>query len=67
MNRYLQRLVRILKHRWLDETDVARALGPAALARLEARVARAAEHTPQVPERRIEAMEATAHPEVVVC
>jgi hypothetical protein len=35
--------------------------------RLEARVALAAEHTPQVPERRIEAMEATAHPEVVVC
>ena len=33
------RLLRILRHRWLDETDIARALGPAALARLEARVA----------------------------
>ena len=35
MNRWL----RILKHRWLDETDTARALGPAALERLEQRVA----------------------------
>ena len=35
MNRWL----RIFKHRWLDETDVARALDAAALARLEARVA----------------------------
>ena len=35
MNRWL----RILRHRWLDETDVARALGVDALARLEARVA----------------------------
>ena len=33
------RLTRILKHRWKDETDTARALGPQALARLEARVA----------------------------
>ncbi len=33
------RLRRILKHRWLDETDAARALGPEALQRLEARVA----------------------------
>ena len=33
------RLSRILRHRWLDETDTARALGPEALARLEARVA----------------------------
>ncbi len=33
------RLSRILKHRWLDETDAARALGPDALAHLEARVA----------------------------
>jgi uncharacterized membrane protein len=33
------RLLRILKHRWLDERDTARALGPAALQRLEARVA----------------------------
>ena len=35
MNRWL----RIFKHRWLDETDIARALGAAALARLEERVA----------------------------
>ena len=34
----LKRLSRILKHRWLDETDSARALGPDALAHLEARV-----------------------------
>lgn len=33
------RLARILKHRWLDETDVARALDAAALARLEQQVA----------------------------
>jgi uncharacterized membrane protein len=33
------RWARILKHRWLDETDVARALDAAALRRLEARVA----------------------------
>jgi uncharacterized membrane protein len=35
MNRWL----RILKHRWTDETDAARALGPDALQRLEQRVA----------------------------
>ena len=35
MNRWL----RILRHRWLDETDTARALDAAALQRLEARVA----------------------------
>jgi uncharacterized membrane protein len=34
MNRWL----RILKHRWTDETDAARALGPEALLRLEQRV-----------------------------
>jgi uncharacterized membrane protein len=33
------RWARILRHRWLDETDTARALGAAALARLESRVA----------------------------
>ncbi len=32
-------LSRILKHRWLDETDSARALDDAALSRLEAQVA----------------------------
>jgi len=36
MNRWL----RILKHRWLDETDAHRALDEAALARLAARVQR---------------------------
>ena len=34
-----KKLARILKHRWLDETDAARALGKGALARLQARVA----------------------------
>jgi uncharacterized membrane protein YgcG len=33
------RLTRILQHRWRDEGDAARALGKAALQRLEARVA----------------------------
>ena len=32
------KLVRILKHRWLDERDTHRALGQGALARIEARV-----------------------------
>ncbi|MEO5735663.1 MAG: TPM domain-containing protein [Rubrivivax sp.] len=32
------KLSRLLRHRWLDETDARRALGDAALARLEARV-----------------------------
>ncbi len=35
----MNRLARILKHRWVDETDVARALDAAALRRLEHRVA----------------------------
>jgi uncharacterized membrane protein len=35
MNRWL----RLLKHRWLDERDTRRALGPDALARLQQRVA----------------------------
>ncbi|MET0334833.1 MAG: TPM domain-containing protein [Rhizobacter sp.] len=35
MNRFL----RILKHRWLDEADARRALGPDALKRLQERVA----------------------------
>lgn len=34
----MNRFVRILKHRWLDETDTRRALGDAALDRLAARV-----------------------------
>ena len=32
------KLMRILKHRWLDERDAQRALGEGALARIEARV-----------------------------
>ena len=35
----MDRLTRILKHRWFDETDTRRALPPDALARIEARVA----------------------------
>jgi uncharacterized membrane protein len=34
----MNRLARILKHRWLDETDTHRAINEAALSRLEARV-----------------------------
>ncbi|MCW5637293.1 MAG: TPM domain-containing protein [Rubrivivax sp.] len=37
------RWLRILRHRWFDERDAARALGPEALARLERQVA-ASEH-----------------------
>jgi uncharacterized membrane protein len=37
----MNKLLRILRHRWLDETDTARALDAAALKRLEARVAAA--------------------------
>jgi uncharacterized membrane protein len=33
------RLARIFRHRWLDETDTARALNPGALKRLESRIA----------------------------
>jgi uncharacterized membrane protein len=32
------KILRLLKHRWLDDRDTARALGPEALQRLEARV-----------------------------
>ena len=35
----MARWFRILKHRWLDERDSARALPEAALRRIEARVA----------------------------
>jgi uncharacterized membrane protein len=34
----MNRLLRILRHRWLDETDTRRALGPEALARIEQRI-----------------------------
>ncbi len=37
-------LTRIIKHRWLDETDSARALNEAALSRLEAQVAASESH-----------------------
>ena len=37
-------LYRILKHRWHDETDIARALPAEALARLQARVAASEKH-----------------------
>jgi uncharacterized membrane protein len=40
----MNKLTRILRHRWLDETDTARALDAAALARLEARVAESERH-----------------------
>ena len=40
MNRWL----RLLRHRWLDEDDVRRALGPGALTRIQERV-RASEHS----------------------
>ncbi len=35
----MNRFMRILKHRWLDERDLARALDAATLSRIEARVA----------------------------
>lgn len=38
------RLKRFLKHRWLDETDAARALNDAAITRLEERVATSERH-----------------------
>ncbi len=38
---FLRKLTRIARHRWLDETDSARALGPQGLQRLQARVAAA--------------------------
>jgi uncharacterized membrane protein len=35
----MNKLVRILRHRWLDERDTARALGADGLARIQARIA----------------------------
>jgi uncharacterized membrane protein len=35
----MNRIARILRHRWLDESDTRRALGADALARVEARIA----------------------------
>ncbi len=40
----MNKLLRILKHRWLDETDTARALDEAALTRLEAQVSDSERH-----------------------
>ncbi len=34
----MNRLTRLLRHRWFDESDARRALGPLALSRIEARV-----------------------------
>ena len=43
------KLARIARHRWLDETDSARALGPGGLQRLQARVAAAEQrHTGEI-------------------
>jgi len=39
MDRSSNRLLRLLKHRWIDDTDIRRALDDAALDRLAARVA----------------------------
>jgi len=39
MGQLLTRLTRLLRHRWFDETDTKRALGPPALARIEQRIA----------------------------
>jgi len=38
---FLGKLARVARHRWLDETDSARALGPGGLQRLQSRVAAA--------------------------
>lgn len=49
MARRTGRWLRLLRHRWLDESDVHRALGPAAMARLAARVAASEQrHTGQI-------------------
>ena len=40
----MAKLTRILKHRWLDETDAKRALGEGALGRIEARVKASEQH-----------------------
>jgi uncharacterized membrane protein len=39
MSTLVKRLARLLRHRWFDETDTRRALGPQALARIEQRIA----------------------------
>ena len=40
----MNKWIRLLKHRWLDERDTRRALGPEALARLQQRVADSERH-----------------------
>lgn len=40
----MKRLARLLRHRWHDETDTRRALGPAALDRIEQRIAASEKH-----------------------
>jgi uncharacterized membrane protein len=45
----LGRLLRLLRHRWLDESDTRRALGPEALARIEQRIAQSeTRHTGEI-------------------
>ena len=45
----LKRLARLMRHRWLDESDTRRALGPQALARIEERIAQSEKlHTGEI-------------------
>ncbi len=49
MAQLLTRLTRLLRHRWFDETDTRRALGPQALARIEERIAQSEKlHTGEI-------------------
>lgn len=45
----LKRLARLMRHRWFDESDTRRALGPQALARIEERIAQSEKlHTGEI-------------------
>ena len=45
----LRRLARLMRHRWFDESDTRRALGPQALARIEERIAQSEKlHTGEI-------------------
>ena len=49
MRHVLSGLARLLRHRWFDEADTRRALGPQALARVEARIAQSEQrHTGEI-------------------
>jgi uncharacterized membrane protein len=49
MAQLLTRLTRLLRHRWFDESDTRRALGPQALARIEERIAQSEKlHTGEI-------------------